>query len=516
MFIENQLTNLCLVQVIAAVASCFLAAGIVFGFAAIKPVLKDEGAYRTQCAASTAANDNNDDPEAIETCVELRLDFMFTVAAVGSNVAALPVGAILDHYGPRVCGLLGSVLLAMGAILMATAIPSSEVSHGYATYAPPLDGLLFGYLFLALGGPFTYISAFQLSNAFPNHSGIVMALITGAFDSSSAIFLLYRLAYQQTDRGRLDLRSFFLAYLAVPASMAMLQFFLMPKQSYKSVTELVVEAHQEPDVSALHHHTPSEHTSLLAPPGSNTSTTTTTTTTTAADLESMMGPGKVDAAARDQAHSHHVSGVWGVMHSLPASRQICSWWFVLMCLFTVVQMTRINYFIATVRAQYERLLGSDRLAAEVNGYFDVALPLGGLVAVPFVGLLLDSFSTVGVLASLVATATVIGILGTIPGSLTAAYAGIMLFVLYRPFYYTAVSDYSAKVFGFATFGTVYGLIICLAGLLNFSQSALDHAFRYTFDGDPVPVNVFLLALGFIIGAALVGYVAVQARRVRRV
>lgn len=76
------------------------------------------------------------------------------------------------------------------------------------------------------------------------------------------------------------------------------------------------------------------------------------------------------------------------------------------------------------------------------------------------------------------------------------------------------SDYSAKVFGFATFGKVYGLIICLAGLLNFSQSALDAATHKVFHNNPVPVNVILLSLALLVGMALVAYVATKSRAIK--
>lgn len=172
----------------------------------------------------------------------------------------------------------------------------------------------------------------------------------------------------------------------------------------------------------------------------------------------------------------------------------------------VVQMTRINYFVATIRPQYEYLFGSHRQAVRLNNFFDVALPLGGILAIPFIGMILDHTSTVAVLGALVAISTAMGVLGLVPRALWAGYANVCLFVLYRPFYYTAVSDYSAKVFGFRTFGTVYGAIICLSGILNFSQSGLDYLFQRTFDGDPAPVNILLLALGLGLGLALVGFV----------
>lgn len=177
-------------------------------------------------------------------------------------------------------------------------------------------------------------------------------------------------------------------------------------------------------------------------------------------------------------------------------------------------MTRINYFVATIRPQYEGLLHSHERAVEVNNFFDVALPVGGIVSIPFVGLLLDRFSTVAVLSWLVGVTTAVGILGITP-EMWAAYANVCLFVLYRPFYYTAVSDYSAKVFGFRTFGTVYGTIICLSGLFNFSQSALDYLFHDTFRGDPIPVNVMLMSAGLLVGLAMLIYVGVQVRDLKR-
>ena len=88
------------------------------------------------------------------------LNIMFTVAAVVTNVVALPVGTILDRHGPRVCGLIGSLFLVLGSTFMIVA-PTV-----------PFDGYMPGYLFLALGGPFIFISSFQLSNCFPRSAAV--------------------------------------------------------------------------------------------------------------------------------------------------------------------------------------------------------------------------------------------------------------------------------------------------------------------------------------------------------
>lgn len=159
------------------------------------------------------------------------------------------------------------------------------------------------------------------------------------------------------------------------------------------------------------------------------------------------------------------------------------------------------------------MLQSKRLASEVNEFFDIALPLGGALTVPFIGLLLDHVSTVVVLALIVLMSTVIGALGAIP-TIWAAYSNVCLFVVFRPLYYSAMSDYAAKVFGFATFGTVYGTIVCFSGAAIFCQSGLQALVHSVFEEDPGPMNLWLAGFGLIVGVCLVMYVDMQGRKVR--
>lgn len=77
------------------------------------------------------------------------------------------------------------------------------------------------------------------------------------------------------------------------------------------------------------------------------------------------------------------------------------------------------------------------------------------------------------------------------------------------------SDYASRVFGFETFGKVYGLIICLSGLFNFAQSGLDALTHSTFHNDPLPVNLILLVSALVVGIALVGFVWTKSRSIER-
>lgn len=457
-----------ILQVAVAVLYCLFAAGVVFGYAALKPVLVEQGVYKDRCTQDELR-------DGVWVCYEqeMRLNLMFTVAAVCTNMCALPVGTILDRYGPRVASLVGVFFLTVGALLMA-----------FATDLP-FDGYIPGYLFLALGGPFIFIPAFQLSNTFPKHSGLILALLTGAFDTSSAVLLGYRLIYQGTE-GSFTPKKFFLLYLIVPVLILLAQLFIMPSQSYKTLGEI---SNHNGAASSANENPISDETALL---GSKN--------------------GHDQAKAEEEKATR--SGVYGALHGKTALQQIASPWFVLITLFTVIQMLRINYFVATIRTQYTEMLGSPARAVQVNEFFDVALPLGGVISVPFIGLVLDHTSTTFVLGLLVCIATAIGVLGVIP-EMWAAYANICLFVVYRPLYYTAVSDYSAKVFGFATFGKVYGLVICLAGVLNFFQAGLDALTHKVFNNDPIPVNIVLLGSALAVGVVLVGYVARKSYTMHR-
>ncbi|KZT56417.1 MFS general substrate transporter [Calocera cornea HHB12733] len=533
-------------QVAAAVLYCLFASGVIFGYAALKPVLISEGVYRHLCTPDEISSH-------VRVCreQELRLNLMFNIAAVTTNAAALPVGATLDRFGPRMTSLVGCVFLFLGPILLALA-PLIPVDS--------FDGFIPGYLLLALGGPCIFISTFQLSNAFPINSGLVLSCLTGAFDSSSAVWLGYRLLYQSTadpedptGKGTISLTMFFACYCVVPVIIAILQLTIMPKHSYKSMGEIVKEIEEAPldghdeavsdeeindpmpaaapatvsdtPVESHEHEVhvrivepePTEHTSLLGARRKSSAADIRRRRRSSAvgQISAIIGHEATDSAQKKEEKKRAISGVWGALHGKPALRQIGSFWFIFVVLFVMLQMLRTNYFIATVRPQYEYLLGSWDRSLVINGFFDLALPLGGLISIPFIGTLLDYTSTVFTLSVLVLSAAVIGCLGLIPRSMVAGYANIALFVVYRPFFYTSISDYAAKVFGFETFGTVYGLIICTSGLFNLVQSALDYVTVHIHQGNPIPVNLGLLISGLIVGSSFVAFVATQVGRIKR-
>ena len=439
----------------------------------------------------------------MDVCFEqdLRLNFFFSLASTTANVSALPVGTLLDRYGPKVCLLLGCLCLATGSILMSLAFQIAE-----------FDGYTIGNFFLALGGTFIFLPSFQIANAFPKYGGSIVALVTGAFDASAAVFLFYRLTYEASNRG-FKPQTFFLVYLVVPLLIAIAQLTFLPSEAYKTAPQLEMKIHRAEDNMRDVHSSDDE-----LPDDEvwrRRKARSARRRQRLSQLDDLVGDAKWRRKHEEKIEQQQeASGVWGALHNKSAKEQMLTPWFILLTLLTVIQMVRMNYLIATIREQYIYMLGSVDSATKVNDFFDWALPLGGVLSTPFLGALLDNVSTPGVLLILVFIITAVGIVGSIP-ALWAGYVNVLLFVFLRPLYYSAMSDYATKVFGFATFGRVYGAIVCFSGLVNLSQTGIDALTKSRFGGNPVPVNAFLTISAFLVGTALVTYVTVQVYRVRK-
>lgn len=355
-----------------------------------------------------------------------RLNFFFTLASITTNISALPVGAIFDRYGPQVCGILGSIFLAAGSSLMS-----------YAFAIPEFDGYLFGNFFLALGGTFIFVPSFQMANAFPKYSGTVVALITGSFDASAAVFLFYRMAYERTNHVFTPDR-FFLYYNIIPFLVLVAQLTILPSQSYDTVPLLDKKLEKAKDATRDVHSSDDEIESEEEVDRVRQQRSI-RRKRKIRKLDKLLGDeSQRYERAEQELERQNKSAVWGALHGLPARKQMLTPWFTLITLLTVLQMLRMNYFIATIRSQYEYMLGSESLAATINHLFDVALPVGGVVCTPFIGLFLDNLSVPMVLAIIVSLSTAIGIFNSIP-VLWAAYLTVLLFVILRPLYYSAMS-----------------------------------------------------------------------------
>lgn len=409
-------------QVGLAVLFCVLASGIVFGFAALKPILISQGVYHEYCNQENTSNLPNQSP-----CPEqdLRLNFLFIVASITTNVSSLFAGYILDTYHRRICTTLAGAFLIIGSLFFTS-----------NRYMRQIDGYLLSNFFLSLGGTFLFLPSFQLSNAFPKHSGIVVALVTCAFDASSAVFLIYQLIWKQTD-GSFTPEKFFTIYLLVPVSIILAEWTIMPKQRYHTMPELekkLEKAHDStrdihisdddvPDdlsLSRIRSHRAERRQAKIE------------------QIEKLTGDAEERHERMEQMTSQHVHDeAWGVLHGLSVREQMKTPWFMLLLLITAFQMLRMNYFIATISSQYSYML-SLHDADRITAFFNAALPIGGIAATPVIAVILNTLSVAGLLVLLTVYVTAIGVLNCVSAP-WAGFATVLFFVTFRPFYYSAIS-----------------------------------------------------------------------------
>ncbi|KAG8411085.1 hypothetical protein J3458_016196 [Metarhizium acridum] len=485
-------------QVGLGVTFCFLASGIVFGFAALKPVLIARGVYHELCAKS-----NKSSPQRHHTCPEqdLRINLLFITASITTNVSSLFAGYVLDTYGRRICTTFAATFLALGALFF--------ISHRHIRF---IDPFIFSNFFLSLGGTFLFLPTFQLSNAFPKHSGVIVALVTCSFDASSAVFLVYQAIWKATN-ATFTPEKFFTVYLSVPAAILLAEWTIMPKQRYHTMPELEKKLEHANDSARDVHVSDDE-----VPDGLTLSRIRSQRAdkrrAKIGQIEKVTGDAeerhdRIERRTSLQIHDE----AWGILHGLSVKDQMRTPWFILLLLITAFQMLRMNYFIATVTSQYTYMLGPQD-ADRITALFNAALPIGGIAATPAIAVILNTLSVAGLLVLLTVYVASIGVLNCISEP-WAAIATVLLFVTFRPFYYSVISHIAANVFGYATFGRIYGTIICLSGVINFTQPLIDTFTNNMFNGDPVPMNIAMAAAGTALAVVFTAFVIHQTRDIRK-
>ncbi|KAG9054845.1 hypothetical protein FS842_003964 [Serendipita sp. 407] len=434
-------------QIVCAVFFCLTTTGVIFGYAALKPVLVRHEVYRELCTEEEKRS-------GVWVCEkqDLRLNFMFTLSAVITNTIALPVGMLLDRAGPRAATLLGAFFFFCGNAVFGIGIENEHIDTYYV-----------GFVLLALGGPLIFLSSFHLSNAFPRNSGLILSFISGSFDASSVPYLLYNEALPNV-----PIRTFFWSYTIIPILLVIQCITISPSSSYER--------------EALKNRDADEEEGDLTSPGT--------------------------AVGQD-----HSDRILGVMFGKTAWQQIRSSWWILITIFLCVYMTRINFFIQTVASQMLWYLQEHDDAIRLATTFTILLPLGGAIGITPVGVLLDRG---GILAASIVVLFMglffglFGIMRSYAGQLVAI--GILVFL--RPLMYTFVGDYCAKVFGFGTFGTVYGLANTLSGLFGLVLRPIDLLLKSKLHGDYTPPNLVLLGCGIVASSLLTWRVWVGTRPVR--
>lgn len=294
-----------------------------------------------------------------------------------------------------------------------------------------------GYVVIAIGSPLIFLPSFHLSAAFPLNSGLVLSLITGSFDASSLPMVAYREIYYAS-QGWLNHRKWFWGYAFLGFGVVLEQIFVAPEEVYvRENTDGAPTKNVMPGV-------PTESTGLLADeqvhyatiiaeyPSMDTGITRTGT---------FHGEDTDDTYTLKEFRSS--DPLTGKLFGRSVRFQIASSWFWLLTVFLCIYMLRTNLYIQTANSQLLYYTSDAALADTLTRAFTYLLPLGGLIAIPFVGILLDKRSSRDAMITLALFGAIFGVLGMTQTATTQIISIVFLTIL-RPLMYTAVSDYSAK------------------------------------------------------------------------
>lgn len=249
---------------------------------------------------------------------------------------------------------------------------------------------LIGFAFLSVAGPTVFIGLLTLTRIFIHNQGMIMAAFVGTFDASTIVFYAFQILLKNGLVSNLSL--LFRIYGVLPPILSLIIWINW--ETTDIIYKNVVDEEEGDDESQ-------ENARLLPK-------------TDGGDLET----------------------------------QIMSGCFIGITIILCIFMTRLNFYISTLADQLLDL-GRNNLNFYENipslvAFFNIVLPIGGIVSIPIIGVLLDNLSFPILFTLVGICGTLFGVLNFI-SNVAAQYTAICLFVLLRPFVYSLTGDFCSKV-----------------------------------------------------------------------
>ncbi|NWT14151.1 S43A3 protein, partial [Vireo altiloquus] len=443
---------------LSGLLECGAFCGIIFGWASLVFVLKDLGYFEGLCQPSATPGPNLTLGSDCSRQDE-QFSLVFTIGSFMNNFMTFPMGVVFDRFGTMAARLVAISLYAGGTLLVAFSTPETAV-------------LLFPAMsMLSVGGILLILTNMQVGNLFGNYRSILITLYNGAFDSSSAIFLIVKLLYEHG----LSLRAMFLFLAACSAWHLLRTLFLMPRTH--------IPYPLPPDYDYGYGGLWGRGAAGSRPLGRS-------------------GP-----AGRTRGDPGAPAGCGGNPPATPFRACACSWLFAWHVAWLSVMQLRHYLFIGTLNPQLEHLAGGDHGLVSTYTNAFAFTQLCGVLCAPWNGLILDRHKRgkgphpEGALAALadlrsavlslvvtVAQCLLFSVLAAVP-VLPVQFGTFVLQVISRSFLYGGNAAFLAVAFPPQHFGKLYGLAMALSALVALLQYPCVALVQGPLHGDPFYVSV---------------------------
>jgi MFS transporter, LAT3 family, solute carrier family 43, member 3 len=390
---------------IAALFSCFLLTGIIFGWAPLKLILLREGQYHEYCSSDSDS----------DVCVA-QLDHynvIFTMAQFSLSFGSLFVGILMDYASKARLYVIVALIQVSGLVLFGLSQSST------------LDYFAIGYILLAVGGCITMLAGFPASFLLPRHQPAILAANSCLFDASSIVFAIFNFL-EYNFPITCSRQNMFLAYAVlaiVVYGVLAVCWYKLEHSHWKAVIEeesqQLQQSKQEPDENGNKQH----------------------------------------ESSQEDPHKTHVRRIG--MHDQTIWQQLRSFEFALVLIFASSHMLRCNFYIGTVNEMLYRLGDTTFYYSKMFGF---VLPVG----IFFVPLIDDTIRRIGILPTLHVTnlmGMVFGAMMLIP-SLHVQAIAFFMFAGFRAYLYATISTFIALTFGVSTMGRMVGSCFTSASIVS--------------------------------------------------
>lgn len=445
---------------------CLCFAGVVFGYASLVFVLKEDGYFGELCINRPSSNSSTTNSTDCSRQDE-QFSLVFTIASFLNNFLNLVNGFLFDRFGTMVTRLLAICCYTTGTLLVAFSSAASSL-------------LLFPALScIAVGGMLLLLTNMQVGNLFAAHRSTIITLYNGAFDSSSAVFLIVKVLYEQG----ISLRSSFL-FLSICSVIHVLRTFLLM---------------------------PRTHIPYLLPQGYTYGMHCEKANTYNVEQVEKMGAGAISQEtptpedSTETKDTEKVRSFWSC---------VLSWFFLWHLLWLSIMQLRHYLFIGTLNPRLNRLADSDpQLVSQYTNAFAVT-QLFGVLCAPWNGLIMDRHKGKPLAAgeteqeadlrssslSLFLTSLqclLFSVCASIP-SLPLQYLTFILQVLNRSFLYGGNAAFISIAFPSCHFGKLYGLVMSVSAVISLLQYPCFALVEGALDGEHLYVDIALTLLTLLV------------------
>lgn len=387
--------------------------------------MQDENVYRYLCDPL--------DPKNPCGAQVSKFNLIYVIATTGFSWAVLPLGVVLDRFGPKVSSMIGSGFMVAGCLLFAF----SE--------APSFDAFIPAYLLIGVGGPPIVFSFMHLSNLFPSNKGTIITMLNVALDASAMVFVLFDGIHTAAPE-TITYKWLFVGYTVLPALSMLAAIFVWPMRAFpEPEPEFSLDDPQDFEEAEM-------------------------------EIEDVTPLSVIDEAPAEER---------------TFGQQVGSLIYWICAIFTAINLFRVNYYIGTINDQ---LLGFPNVTRDYADFltrmFALILPIGGVLSVPVIGLFLDKMGLAFSIWALCITGLLYAGLALCTfWPVEVQYITFVAVAFFRALLFSVMATYVAVQFSFVHFGKLWGIVFLLGGIVNLAEYFLVDIVQTSFNGSFFWINV---------------------------